>query len=118
MIDTTVEIPIWSLITGAIALAATVASGVWWWAATFFKKEDALELEKLFNEKLIAQGAETKKLEERLQEQIQRHSIENKERFEKLTNWVSRLDTAVNNVAKDTTYIRGWIDGQIKERDS
>lgn len=111
---TSIIVPVWSFILGTFTLVGSVAAAVYWATATFFKRSEALDMEQHLHEKILAQGEETKRMELRTQEQIQRQNTETKDRIDKLSTWVARVDINVDSVAKDTTYIRGWIDGQRK----
>lgn len=111
---TNIIVPFWTFILGTFSLVGSVAAAVYWATANFFKRSEAQDMEHHLHEKILAQVEETKRLEIRIQEQIQRQSTETKDRIDKLSAWVARVDTNVDSVAKDTTYIRGWIDGQRK----
>lgn len=86
--DTTIQMPLGVVMSLGGTGLLTVAGGVYWVLNTFYRKSEAIELEKRIEAK-----------------------------FNDMAKTVVHVEQTCNQVAKDTSFIRGWIAGKEKKGD-
>lgn len=81
--NTRFVLPVWPLITGVVSFMGCVVALTWWVSVTFFTKEEARALEVRTDQKVIG-----------------------------VQNQVDRISGTVEQVARDTAFIRGKLEGK------